>query len=256
MKSPSKNETNKFNELYWWLNHFFPLPIQINFPIFQNYDELYLVTNARGLNLTQPVSTSGRKLVIVDSGGFLPEFATTFNLIDRMKVKNLLEKLSVDPTERNKLYVPLSIADYFDWHQHDQISGFDILLIPDGRGETTETIELNGKRRKNCWLCRVILALPIILGQISIFFLPLLIFGLQSLLIVGTTLLVTGIIIAISWNTLRFPGWIKGLIIGILGLGIFWMAKQSGIMINNGYIFAFGLSSIWLGLIFQGIAPY
>ncbi len=244
------------NNFAWWLNHFWPMPKHPNLIGVQGNRDIILAVNARGYLLNFPKSNA-RTVLEIDGGGFLPEFAGAFNLVKPAIIVDYLTQYKETQSAITTLFVPFSIAQSLGWEAADIIADFSISLVPDQPWEANSDQKVDGTATPS-WVRRLLVALPVIFGQILIFAVPLLVYGPYSFILGELSLLLAGIFLAVLWNITKVCGWLKGLLIGLV-IGVFaggvFLLTSIPLDVLLRLIVGFILCSVWLGWVYEGLRP-
>jgi hypothetical protein len=219
--------------------------------------DVVVVTNARGyiVNYVHPANTT---ILMMETGGFLPEFASAFGLVDSALVRQRLIQYreNQDLSASANLFIPQSIAHLCHWQESDEIIGFLVHIISDSPWKLKEHGIINKRPLTPSWFRRLMLAFPLMLGQVAIFTIPLLIFGLKAFLWGEATLISAGLFVAIFWNVINGRGWVKGLLIGICAGLLFGLMGHVLFIPSDLYLklfICFLMSAIWMGFVYEGI---
>ncbi len=190
-----------------------------------------------------------------DTGGFLPEFAGAFNLVNGAKITELIARNTSSGSTPGNLYVPFSIASSLGWRSGENIADHSVCLIPDQPWR--ETMARKSTGIFPAWIRRCLISLPVILGQMLIFAVPLSLFGILSFVLGEAALISAGLLLASVWNISKSSGRLKGFLLGLavgllLMIGTYLTAgnlTEGALKLATGFI----LCSTWIGWVFDGI---
>lgn len=200
----------------------------------------------------------GMTALVLECGGYPVAAAAAFGFVTRKKLEAALSPAGEgSETASRRLYVPVSFAQQLHLAGGDDLQGWKVALVPDQptalRGSTGEPAAAG---TPNMWVVRLAAALRLWLGQVLVFSVPLFIFGWQAWLIGILALLLSALILAVTWRLLPGPGWAKGLLLGVLaGAGAaaaLWFGLQvepAGLLPAAGV----GLLFAWMGPVLAGL---
>ncbi len=247
------------NSIVWWLNCFWPLPIPVRNSSSTFLEKVLVAPNARGYIENLPMSMKNSMLV-VDAGGYLPLAAGAFGVIKLQALQQRLEKMQKDLKTPPKitLLIPSAMAQSLGWRNGEQVNSYLISVVSDSPLNLTPSDLREDSLPNFWWVQRTTLAVPLILGQMAIFSIALVVFGIPILLLGLCALFVAGLLVAVSWNLIKGHGIIKGILIGLVagsltGFVILYILGQ----IDFAWKIAAGLllCSTWMGCIYEGVRP-
>lgn len=258
-----KNETKstlKFfgNSAAWLLNQFWPIPSPLTgIRMMSDGNDIVVIPNGIGYVKNFPAPKNAN-LLIVDTGGFLPKFASGF---DHVNLSIVYQQLALYKerqrfSENIRVFVPQSMARYLNWNEGVKYEDFSFSIIPDNPLSRINQNKIENNISVPSWINRLLYALPIILGQVILFAIPLSVFGFQALYWGEAILILAGLLLAIVWKFLKGYGWAKGLVTGVC-TGLFLWGTVYVIQIPVEFLpktfIGILLCTVWMGVVYEGV---
>jgi hypothetical protein len=223
-------------------------------------DKILVATNHRPtlVKLSQ-ANLVGVTVLALQAGGFSPAAAVALGLPAGGAAEQALSDLDKqNPTLSGRLLVPVGLAGSLHWEAGQQVGHWSVQVVPDDISKTVTFLQQDvgtspvAQSHLPAIIQRLITGLALWAGQALLVSIPLLVFGIQALVVGITSLFLSMLVLALFWKILPGPGLMKGLISGgVLALAL---VAVLAFVFPTSLLPAAGLllSSLWMGLVFTG----
>lgn len=223
-------------------------------------DKILLATNHRPtLVMLSQMNLAGVTVLALQAGGFSPAAAVALGLPAKGAAEQALSDLEKqNPALSGRLLVPVRLAGSLHWEAGQQVGHWSVQVIPDDLSKTATSIQQDvgaspvTQSHLPAIIQRMITGLALWAGQALLVSIPLLVFGIQALVVGIVSLFLSMLVLALFWKILPDPGLMKGLVSG----GVLTLALVAilAFVFHTSLLPAAGLflSSLWMGLVFTG----
>lgn len=245
--------------ILWWINNFWPLPLPLNKKMPSSLDFILIAPNSRGYVQNLPSSIKDA-ILIIEAGGYLPGTAGSLKRLQLIGIETRLEKIQEERKipSNTTLLVPQTMALSLGWHNIGKYNNYSIRIVSDYPWDI-DPINTLIYSKPRLWWRRVVSALTLTLGQMIVFTVALVAFGMSTLFFGLGSLFIAGLLVVISrvghkkrrWVT---HGLLTGLVSGIIGGITAFLLPEHAVLtlkITVGLL----LCSVWMGIIYEGVYP-